>query len=93
LIEVGCTLNEPNLPALFAAENIGFVNPVTSQFGRRLVSALGVEPGIKPIFFSARKQLSSDGSGSPPGNWAMKGAGATVSAGLDPRYAGCPAAR
>jgi beta-glucosidase len=54
LIEVGCTLNEPNLPALFAAENIGIINPVNTPLWQAAGRALGVEPALfKPYLFSS----------------------------------------
>jgi beta-glucosidase len=54
MIAVGCTLNEPNLPALFAAENLSFVTPATSQLWQAAGQALGVAPeAFKPFLFSA----------------------------------------
>jgi beta-glucosidase len=54
LIEVGCTLNEPNLAALFTAENIGFISPVNTPLWQAAGHALGVEPKLfKPYLFSS----------------------------------------
>jgi beta-glucosidase len=54
LISVGCTLNEPNLAALFNAENIGFTNPVNTPLWQTAGRALGVQPdSFKPYLFSS----------------------------------------
>jgi beta-glucosidase len=53
MIFAGCTLNEPNLPALFAAENLNFVSQDVNQLWQAAGRALGVEPqAFKPYLFS-----------------------------------------
>jgi len=54
MIAVGCTLNEPNLAALFSAENIGFSTSDSSSLWQAAAQALGVTPNLfKPYLFSS----------------------------------------
>jgi beta-glucosidase len=54
LIAVGCTLNEPNLAALFAAENLDFNQSIQSDLWQEAARQLGVEPhAFKPYLFSS----------------------------------------
>ncbi|HSV85927.1 MAG TPA: family 1 glycosylhydrolase [Levilinea sp.] len=79
LIAAGCTLNEPNLAALFNAEHLDFVNPANTSLWQAAAEKLGVKPQFfKPFLFASLE------SGFPvmvaahrQAIQAMKGAGAT----------------